>query len=253
MKQNKKDYLKIILWMVLGGLGGAIGMIGMLYIKESTVGYTLFSDFANFFIENIFYVQLGLAILTYGMVSYWLKKAKRLKEEARIETDEEQDLFDEKLDKLLNSSLLVNSVHLILSFMLFGIAFDDRNPLFWPSLIIFLLVSFVESAVEVHIVRSIQEHDPMKKGDPTSTKFHSVWLDSCDEAERTYIYKVGYHAFITMQNVLMWIFVATLFIKFIFHTGNLTILIVGGIWLTNQLAYFYYAAKENRDMTSVER
>ncbi|MCZ0704561.1 hypothetical protein J2T56_003138 [Natronobacillus azotifigens] len=244
--KNKKDALKLLLIMLVGGIVGA---------TSSTVLHALeidrLSDLGPRLMEHLvvhsLWYQIGAVVIFFVPTLLWLYKAKKISVDDSEDIDLEEDPNNQLFDKYLYRGLLFNSVYFVIGFILFGLSADIRNPFFWSSIVVFLVFMFLSSYIEVKVVRSMQKADPMKKGEPTSMKFNKDFLESCDEAEKLQIYKSGYQSYAFTQTAIMIIFIIMFVSKLHFELGNLPILLVGGIWLLQLLSYFYYAAKNEKN------
>ncbi len=241
--ETKKDFIKIILWMLVGALIGGVGMISFIFLADKMNEVTIFSTITLWFVHHIFWIQLGVAVLMFAIVFHSLTKAsKQLKEKAAVyENDEAEEAFEAAFDGLLNRALILNSAHFTISFVLFGFAMDKGNPLFWASLVLFLAVAVIEALVDSRAIRLMQKNDPVKDADPLALDFQETLLAKCDEAEQLLIYQASWKSFKFMQNALLLAFIITFFVKMLFDTGNFPIVLIGGLWLAQSMSYYYYA------------
>ena len=70
------------------------------------------------------------------------------------------------------------------------------------AIVPFLLTVIVCTMYQVAAVRQMRRKDPSKKGDAADLHFEKEWLESCDEAEQTIIYKTSYKTFVLMKTIL---------------------------------------------------
>ncbi len=241
----KNSYLKIILWilvgLVIGFIGGILGFMGIGKIRGA------FSGIPELIIENIFWIQLVIAISLGGVSGYnLLKSAKLMKDFA-----EDDDVLEAKIDSKQNYALTFSTLNYIVSFMLFGVSVDPVNPLRFWSIGLFVLVILASTFMDVAVVNMVKRRDPMKKGDPGDMGFEKDWLESCDEAEKLMVYKAAYKAFNTTKYVLLSGLLLTFLSKLAFNTGNFPIIVVGIIWIIQTLSFTTYSMELQKNKLSM--
>ncbi|MPW25543.1 DUF3169 family protein [Alkalibaculum sp. M08DMB] len=234
----KNSYVKIIMWMVLGGIVGAIGGLA-----GRTIGIGKFKEvFINIFeliANNIIQIQIAVGTLSALVILVNYISAKKL----MVKDDNDVDELSDKIELKQTIALTFCSINYILSFILFGIAIDGRNQFIIASVIVFVTVMVFSSFMEISIVNQIKKGDPMKKGDPAELDFQNQWIDSCDEAEKLITYQAAYKTFNIMKYLLLATMIIGMIAKAALNAGN-TIIVMGGVlWLVMVLAYSYYGCK----------
>lgn len=245
-KKRRSAALMTALYMIVGGIFGAGSMFLFMSFKDSGASHWFIRGF-DFFIVNIVYAQIALGLIMQLPALYFFKKGKTLIETATYSSDEEEDQFEEHFDQALNRALILNSTHMVLGFILFGIAIDERNSLIWASIGIFLFLMILEIIVEYGILGLLKKRNPIKDVDPTSLKFEKEWIEVCDEAERMMIYKASYRTFSNMKIVLLFAFIITFFTKPVFGTGNFPLVLLGLVWLAHNSLYYFNTMQFKKD------
>jgi len=243
---NKKSIFRIILLLVIGGVFGAIFSLGLLKFKD-TGGLAKLSFIVDFLINNNIYIFIFLVIVLYLPSVYLFVKGKKLFEKLDELSDEEYDVKSKVANKKLDISLTLNSIFMVLNFIVFGTTINRSSDNFFIVLIIFLINMLALSFLEIYAVKFIQKLDNRLKGDPTSFKFNKEFIDSCDEAEKLIIYKSGYHAFQISKSTSLGFIIITMIGNTVLDTGALPV-IISGIWmLVNIASYGYYSVYKKQN------
>lgn len=245
-KKRRSAALMTALYMLIGGIFGAGSMFLFMSIKDSGATQWFMKGFEGFVI-HIVYVQIALGLILQMPAVYFFRKGKKLIDTASYSSDEEEDQFEDRFDQTLNLALILNSTHMVLSFILFGIAIDERNALIWASIGIFLMLILVEISVEYGVLGLLKKRNPIKDVDPTSLKFEKEWINVCDEAERLMIYKASYKTFSNMKIILLCAFIITFFTKPVFGTGNFPLILLGFVWLSHNTLYYFHTMQFKKE------
>lgn len=233
-----KTFGKTVLWLLVGGVIGGIAGFGSMSIQNAGAQGMIQTLYQNF-LDYALYIQIGCFLIVGLICLIFYLKAQRL---VGSEDDESQDA----VGRYENFAILVNTVGLVVLFMLYGLAADFRNPYFMLSTLTFLITAVLNVALEVLIIYQVKKIDPMKKGDPGDLTFTKDWMKSCDEAEKMITCKAAYETFSVMKIMIMAAFVVALLGKVSFGTGNFPIIIVGMLWLIQSLVYMLNAMKLER-------
>jgi len=162
-------------------------------------------------------------------------------------SDDEYDIKSKVANKKLDISLTLNSIFMVLNFIVFGTTINRSSDNFFIVLIIFLINMLAISFLEIYAVKFIQKLDNRLKGDPTSFKFNEEFLDSCDEAEKLIIYKSGYYAFQISKSTSLGFIIITMIGNTVLDTGALPV-IISGVWmLVNIASYGYYSVYKKQN------
>lgn len=244
MSKQKRDKMNLFKKFLLGGAVGFVLAIILILLERVTINL-------NFIIDYSLYAQIAVIGIFLIPSVFCFYKAKRQFRQMDESIDVDSDPHREKAEKMTFRALLFNRLFLVLSFIFLGFGFDLNNPLFFLSLLVFLIAIAFGSLNEVKIVRLIQEKDPMKKGDPTSFRFNKDYFSSLDEGEKVQVYQAAYHTFVFMEVALIIIFGLTVVLKMHFDIGNGPMVVVGLIWLIQSIVYFYNSKKYSKSQTFV--
>lgn len=240
---NKKSIYRIIFLLLIGGVFGSFFSIGLLKFGEAG-GLAKLPNIGDFLIDNNIYIFIFLVIALFLPSIYLFLKGKRVYDKIDEMSDDEYDVKVKIAEKKIDMALTINSIFMILNFMVLGTTFDKASDNFILVLIIFVINIIAMSLFEIYVIRFMQRLDTRLKGDPTSFKFSKEFINSCDEAEKIKIYKSGYHAFQTSKSTSLGFIVITIISNMVLDTGSLPI-VISCIWmLANVASYGYYSVKK---------
>ena len=248
-KEDKKALPKLIVLMIVSGIIGAVfaavSIEAMEYITEHSganlvelfhelqISLGTYSGFATFAFA------LVLSVAGFVIYNYYKKIA--------LHQDINDEAVHDRVEKGLTVSLLLTNINMLLSYILFGVAFycvvlkEDLNNLGILSLIMaltgFILQSACTSINQQKIVNLEKEMNPEKNGSVYDLQFHKKWMDSCDEAERFYTYKCTFVAYRTTQIVCMALSVILVLLGMVFPIGLLPLICVIIIWGVSSIVY----------------
>lgn len=239
---NKKNILKMILLLIIGGIVGAIVSIAM-FNFEKTDGIGILKDLGYFLKNHNLYLFTANILIFFipSLVIY--SRGKKLYITLETLDEEEMDAVEVKAQRNLDLALTINGVFMILNFMIFGATFDPKSSLIVWVLIIFLVNTLLTASLEIVAINMIKKFNPRIKGDPTDFSFQKDYLNSCDEAEQLKIYKIGYHAFITTKNSTLILIIVSLLLNMVFETGILPIVMLSILMMIQTISYGYKALK----------
>ena len=165
----------------------------------------------------------------------------------------EEEEYREKLEGGLNKALLITTVNMILSWVFFGTGFyciTEREKTDFLSLLLclvgFILSIACTSITQQKVINLTKTLNPEKNGSVYDLKFHKKWMDSCDEAERFYIYKCCYASYNATQVVCLILIVIIVLAGMIFPIGVLPLICVCIIWGVSSIVYGVTAMKVER-------
>lgn len=246
--KNKKTIITLFIYAIIGFSLGILRAFGGDVIKYFGINIGL-PDAADFLMEYIIVPQIIVATTLTLIIVYNYNSVKNM---IFLEMKEEDDEdLAKKIDSIQDKALTIGVVNYICSFALFGISIDDRNPWILGSAVIFLIFMAITFFLEIKVINQVKQRDPMKKGNPMSDNFKEEWIDSCDEAEKLMIFKAAYKSFLMMQYVLIVFMVICMLTKSIFGTGNLPIILIGLLWLTQTLSYSYYCKELQKNKLNI--
>ncbi|MBO6015581.1 MAG: DUF3169 family protein [Lachnospiraceae bacterium] len=250
-QEDKKALSKLIPLLIVSGLigflaGGMIGKIRDLLQNTKLSPAEALHQGQLFLTDYACYLSFAMAIILSltGILMY-------RKGVAQIRSlDPQEDGFNETLDNKISVVLLLATVQTIVSWFLFGMSFyglsmkkDLKLPAFILGTAGFILSTIVTSILQQKMINFIKAQNPEKKGSVFDLKFHSKWMNSCDEAEQFYIYKSAYQAYKTSQMVCLVIMIALVFIGMVVPIGIVPILSVSIIWSVQSITYMLAAMK----------
>jgi len=253
-KQENKKALKILVpvTIVAGVIGGVIGGVSATDRAQDLAGV-----FKKWLEE--FFILIGpwsvIVVSIVGLiVSFCIYKSavkeyeKNMPEGSNQELEE--DLFKD-VDHKISIGTLVNSVTMIVSFMLYAIVvayldvyiMSGAIILIAVSLLAFIITCLGQAKLQQMLVDFVKVMYPGKDGSVYDFRFSQKWEESCDELEKLLIYKAAYKAYKTTSGTCCIALVITILLSFFFHYGPLPAMVVGCIWLTSIVSYCLEAMK----------
>lgn len=234
MRQERKKstiYLRFAITMLvcaaLGGVGG--WFIGS---AESGLLAALSAFNQNLAAPGLWWFAPSYLLLAAGTV--YFTRAKSLLPQA-----EADDQAFEETDRRLCLSLILSGAALVLLFIALGIS--GHAMLAGPAAILLLVHTIVlliwVLALQAMTIKATKAIHPERRGNVFDTKFQKDWFQSCDEAEQQKIGQCSYFCFRLMSGIFP---VVMLLLFFLSSTGMAQpawILLVGVLWLAQQLAY----------------
>lgn len=244
-KRRMNTFVKFALIMSGSAIGGGV------------LGFTGYWFFENTFAEIgkggtglfVFVQQMAMPLMllvTAGSVLYgeWnLKKQKEIGVQVAETEEEECDQWEYQLEKITAAGVVINTVSQILCILILATGYsleyisDGHAGQILILCGIFLLCYFYDGFWQVRMVKITQRTYPKMKGDPGSAKFQQQWLDSCDEAEKEYIYQSAYKCYQQMGKWIPLLLVAAMLGELLFNTGIFAIIMVAAIWLVMTISY----------------
>lgn len=244
-EKKMNSYLKMILFMCLGGvigafLGGSLifwedGMDGFLQSASGWIG-----DYVTEILWIFVVLSLVLSIAAYRNAERYIRQM-----------DEEDDSLMEALDhgyELWSSmGMVTTSVFMCLSMVIFAFGFPvydqtSANRLLW-AVIPFLATVLVCVMYQIAAVKQLRRKDPSKKGDAADLRFEKEWIESCDEAERMVIYKSSYKTFTMMKSLLMFLLVIAMMGQLSFGTGMAAVVLLAVANIVMLVVYSVYSLR----------
>lgn len=251
-KENRKALKIFIPMVILGGIGG--GIFGFF---SQTMGIQNLADQIGELVAKILYVAspYGVIIAEVGALLaglYTYRKAKGL--EVQISDDDESEVVYEKIDALLEHSMMAVNMGLIFGFMFFGcvmcylIRYLEQNRVsVYIAVVVFILSSFLMVRLNQCQVDMLKRLNPDKSGSVYDMKFHEKWEESCDEMEKLIIYRAGYKAYMAVNKACSALWCVFAILSTIFDYGPLPMVIITAIWLVLILSYYKEAVKLEKE------
>lgn len=147
-------------------------------------------------------------------------------------------------NRLLGWCMLCSGGATPLFFIAITISFysaETQNILWSLGLAIVYLTLLI--ALEVKAVQRTKAIFPEKQGDPLSSRFQKDWYQSCDEAERQQMGQCSYRAFQATGKGFLLVMVGMCLLSCFQLVQPTWALVVGGLWLLQQMTYLWYANK----------
>ena len=255
MKQEMKvnSYLRgvkiISIACVIGSvIGGGTGMLRFVLLSR---GIILNSAWALQQIRSMLIPILGVIFaVTVLLEEICMRKLKGICVCQPAADDEECDRLEYEEEKVgaFATNLSVLSQVLSIFFLTFGysmkyIEAENHAYSFLVACVIFIAIYVYLYFWQIRYVKLLQKTHPEKKGDPSSPKFQEQWLDSCDEAEKEYIYQSAYKCYVKMGTWIPVLLVVAMLGHLFFDTGIMAIVMVAAIWLIMTISYSHSCVK----------
>lgn len=242
---NKKSILRMVLYLVVGGFIGVGVSTATRSMADSNLNVALFIE--NILMNYLIHFQVALILLVMVPALYYLQKGKKCYKELQTASEDDINALEISGDKSIDLAITLNMSFIILSYMLFGIAFSDEMPstMMLISIGLFIVCVIPPVFIEFAAIKAIQINDKRIKGDPSKFSFHKEYLESCDEAEQLRIYKAAYQSFQMTKGVNFVCLLLAMLGNMLLETGILPILLTGTTLLIMVLSYGGFArAKE---------
>ncbi|MCC8064514.1 MAG: DUF3169 family protein [Clostridiales bacterium] len=235
-QENRKALPKFLLILVCSFVAGMLIAGIMIATWETGTDYTL---------QDVLYEALGMAspwltwavtVVCMPIALHYYFRGKRRWQDWDGETD---DVLD-RAEHELSIGLVVNSVCMVLTMLFYGLA--TMLLYSWAGYIaaqVGLVVSLVLIVIyQQKTVDLCKRMNPEKRGSVYDVNFQKKWVESCDEAERTNIYRSSYRAYRNMSITLpvLWC-VAVVAGLWFDGVGPLAVVLVSIAWLVQTLSY----------------
>ena len=152
------------------------------------------------------------------------------------QTQAEDDAFQEA-DRRLCLSLLFSGAAMVWMFIAAGMSIQAPDSQGYGMMLLLLLQLawiIVAQALTIQAVKGIY---PEKRGNVFDTRFQKDWFQSCDEAERHRIGQCSIFSFRVMSGAFLLAMLALVFLAASGMAQPGWILLVGGLWMLQQMSY----------------
>ena len=175
-----------------------------------------------------------------------------------LQKDRDNDDLWDTLEEKLNGPMICSNifsvieVFLFFSFLYVSLISDYgknggyQTVLIIADFVLFLIASVTEVLIPKLVIDIEKKLNPEKEGNLLDFRFHRVWMDSSDEAQKLIAYKAGYQAFLNTNIVCVVMCTVSLIVMFLFKTGVYPLLCVCVIWLVNNVSYMFRAVRLER-------
>lgn len=167
--------------------------------------------------------SLGLYCSARGIVRRW---------------DGEDEEFIDRAERRLCAALILANLLMICGFLLFTLLCAGVGEGFWLGLGAFLFCLLASIVLTNLIVRLTKRLNPEKRGEVLDTRFQKDWLNSCDEGEKSVIYRSAFRAYRVGSYTCLGLWLACLIAQVPFGLiGPAPGVCVALVWLALTMSY----------------
>lgn len=244
-KEDKKSLPKLLLFMLCAAIIGFPVGLGMGYLSEYGSEW-LIEVLQQFWLDSALWIIPVFTVLLLVpslLLSTGMKKAIQ-------QLDEEDEAQTEKIDGRLSISMLLSAAYAICMFFGMGVILSVCIELSGVQLIIggveLIAGLTLASVAQKRAIDLTKILYPEKHGSVFDTNFTKVWEESCDEREKTLIWKSAYGAYKTTSSIYPILFLAIAAGSIPFGYGPLPAGIVLLMWLIQTVSYFLHSIRNER-------
>lgn len=250
-KKTKKSFIILmIVCLCIGGLAGFFGAMATDLLKGdiTNISEILTKKYPFFQSYVMPWIILAFTVVCYILGEIWIKKGKKQIATWDGEDDEHISVAGSFLDKVSTLS----SVLIIVIQILFGLAtyqlmtlFDTVDNIYMTAIAIVAYFAAITISIRQSnkVVKLTKEFAPEKKGSVYDRKFHKVWYESCDEAERQKIGEASYKTMRFMISTFSTLLPITAIVGMFLPIGLLCAFFIGILWLI-MTCYYSHACTE---------
>lgn len=237
-KENRKNWLKFAVTLVVCALGGAVLGYGAAWFSDN-VSLDALADSAG----RVAGACAPFAVLAAALFLIPAAVCWRRGEALCARWDGEEEETPELADSILSWSLLWLTAAQLGGFLLFGVAAslaplgyaDPMALLPAAGEMLFLTLSII--ALQRRVVDLTRRFNPEKQGSVYDLKFRQKWLASCDEAERQRIGQAAYTSYTVTSYSCLFVWVVLVVLNILVPIGPLPIIAVFIPWALGQFTY----------------
>ena len=244
-KEDKKSLPKLLLFMLCAAIIGFPVGLGMGYLSEYGSEW-LIEVLQQFWLDSALWIIPVFTVLLLVpslLLSTGMKKAIQ-------QLDEEDEAQTEKIDGRLSISMLLGAAYAICMFFGMGVILSVCIELSGVQLIIggveLIAGLTLASVAQKRAIDLTKILYPEKHGSVFDTNFTKVWEESCDEREKTLIWKSAYGAYKTTSSIYPILFLAIAACSIPFGYGPLPAGIVLLMWLIQTVSYCLPSIRNER-------
>ncbi|HIT94904.1 MAG TPA: DUF3169 family protein [Candidatus Faecivivens stercoripullorum] len=244
-KEDKKSLPKLLLFMLCAAIIGFPVGLGMGYLSEYGSEW-LIEVLQQFWLDSALWIIPVFTVLLLVpslLLSTGMKKAIQ-------QLDEEDEAQTEKIDGRLSISMLLSAAYAICMFFGMGVILSVCIELSGVQLIIggveLIAGLTLASVAQKRAIDLTKILYPEKHGSVFDTNFTKVWEESCDEREKTLIWKSAYGAYKTTFSIYPILFLAIAACSIPFGYGPLPAGIVLLMWLIQTVSYCLHSIRNER-------
>lgn len=237
-KENRKNWLKFAVTLVVCALGGAVLGYGAAWFSDN-VSLDALADSAG----RVAGACAPFAVLAAALFLIPAAVCWRRGEALCARWDGEEEETPELAGSILSWSLLWLTAAQLGGFLLFGVAAslaplgyaDPMALLPAAGEMLFLTLSII--ALQRRVVDLTRRFNPEKQGSVYDFRFRKKWLASCDEAERQRIGQASYTSYTVTHYSCLFVWVVLVVLNILVPIGPLPILAVSIPWALGQFTY----------------
>lgn len=225
---------------LLGGvIGGFMGGLAMSLYSEGVSFTQFWNGLQNQIADMAVYGLVGGDVILLAVSCCLYLDAKK---KFRLWDGEDEERI-EAIEKRLTLSMMFSNILSICSVIFFGLSIynyvEDEKHLFslYGLVLFFVAATGFLVALQRLTINLEKEINPEKKGSALDFNFRKKWVESCDEAERTKLYKCGYRAFNAANKACTFLSAILIVTGTLFEISQLPLIIVGFIWITLVVSY----------------
>lgn len=253
-KKSKKSFIIItIVSLLTGGFVGFFGGLAANTLKEQIVNINklLTENYPLFQTYVMPWIILAFTIVCFILGEIWLKKGKKQIATWDGEDNEHIEIADSHLNKVnAVSSILMIVIQILLGLTTYQLMslFEKIDNVYMPliAVVVYFAGLIISISQQNRSVKLLKQYAPEKKGSIYDRKFHKVWYESCDEAERQMIGDASYKTMRFMTSVFSSLLTITIIIGMFIPIGLLCAFFIGLLWLIMTCYYSYTCAKLER-------
>lgn len=237
-KENRKNWLKFAVTLVVCALGGAVLGYGAAWFSDN-VSLDALADSAG----RVAGACAPFAVLAAALFLIPAVICLRRGQALFARWDGEEEETPELADSILSWSLLWLTAAQLGGFLLFGVA-ASLEPLGYadplallPAVGEMLLLTLTIIALQRRVVDLTRRFNPEKQGSVYDLKFRQKWLASCDEAERQRIGQAAYTSYTVTSYSCLFVWVVLVVLNILVPIGPLPIIAVFIPWALGQFTY----------------
>ena len=231
--------VSMLIWAAVGAVAGFLIVMAGDNLSETSANVN--HALASF---GLWWFVPGYLLLLVSTVYYF--RGKGLLPQAKTE-----DTAFREADRRLCQAMAFSVAAMVWLFIALGIGIQQEwtdgqgshvsQAGGWTEALL-LLVSLVVQLVwitvmQVVTVKATKVICPEKRGNVLDTKFQKDWYQSCDEAERQQIGQCSYFSFQVMSVIFPLVMLALVLLAGSGMAQPTWILLVGGLWMAQQMSY----------------
>lgn len=248
--KKKNSYLKMIGWMVLGGvIGGIIGVSSFWGWRNGLA--SMLAGISAWIGANIVILLAAILLIAVLLsVICYQKDETYVRRYQNSQNDEEQDELDRSYGIWVNIGTTGTNIIVYLSIALFAFCanIEETEEMgaisgMFVAAVLLIVISLVCTFYQIAMVKQARRKEPLKCGDASDMNFQKVWIASCDEAEKRVIYEAGYKTFSVTRSILLFATVIALLGQVHYGSGIMAVVLLTGCNILLTLIYTYHSMK----------